>query len=68
MSANPIILDVAVLPMLIFNPVVLLMLALAVGFLILSVIKAKRRRRQSEEQLSQNPDEPAKRNQQDPKP
>ncbi len=68
MSANPIILDVAVLPMLIFNPVVLLMLALAVGFLILSVIKAKRRRRQLEAKLSQHLGEPANRNQQDPKP
>ena len=67
MSVNPVILDVAVLPMLIFNPVVLLMLAAAVGLLILSVIKAKRRRRQSEEQLSQHLGEPANRNQQEPK-
>lgn len=68
MSANPVILDVAVAPMLLFNPVVLNMLAVAVGLMILSVVRVKKRRRQEEEERLRSLREPANRNQQDQKP
>ena len=49
MLSTRVIMDVPVLPMLIFNPVVLLMLALALGALIVGVVAAVKRRKTQQE-------------------
>ena len=54
MLSNRIVMDVAVLPMLIFNPVILLLLALAVGLLIFAVCNSFKKRKQEQAVLERD--------------
>lgn len=54
MLSNRIVMDVAVLPMLIFNPVILLLLALAVGLLIFAVCRSFKKRKKEQAELERD--------------
>lgn len=54
MLSNRIVMDVAVLPMLIFNPVILLLLALAVGLLIFAVCSSFKKRKKEQAELERD--------------
>ena len=51
MLSKRIVMDVAVFPMLIFNPLVLLLLAMVVGLLVCAVVASVKRRKKAEKEM-----------------
>lgn len=53
MLSNRIVMDVAVFPMLIFNPLILLLLAMVVGLLVWGIIACVKNRKKTERELEE---------------
>ena len=53
MLSSRIVMDVAAFPMLIFNPLILLLLAMVVGLLVWSIIACVKNRKKTEQKLEE---------------
>ena len=53
MFIDRVVLDVAAFPMLIFNPIILLLLAMVVGLLVVGIIASVKKRKETGQEIEQ---------------
>ena len=53
MFIDRVVLDVAAFPMLIFNPIILLLLAMVVGLLVVGIIASVKKRKKTRQEIEQ---------------